>query len=117
MKVKIGSMFCGTGGMDTGLHNIGFETIWAIDIMKDACKTFKLNYPNTNVINRDVHEIEDFNALGKVNGLVFGPPCQGFSVANKNRHQNFEVDKRNYAYLATLKALKDTHADFLYLKM
>lgn len=111
-EILIGSIFCGAGGMDTGLSKLNFKTVWAMDIMKEACESFKANYPETQVINIDVHTIKDFSVFGKINGLVFGPPCQGFSVANKNRHDRFEADKRNFAYLATLKALKDTKAEF-----
>lgn len=107
--IKIGSMFCGMGGFDTGLKEVGFKTIWAIDVFKEATESFKANYPDTVVLNTDVFSIQDYKELGDINGLVFGPPCQGFSRANAKRSMS---DSRNFAYLATLKALEQTNVEF-----
>lgn len=107
--LKIGSICCGAGGFDTGAHEVGFETVYAIDIMKEACESFKANYPNTNVLCQDAHTIEDFRELGYVDGLIFGPPCQGFSIANHNR---FAADSRNHVYKSCLKAVQQTNSKF-----
>lgn len=108
-RIKIGSICCGMGGFDTGLRDVGFETVWAIDIMREACESFKLNHPQAKVICKDAHLIENFAALGKVNGLVFGPPCQGFSRGNSKRTMD---DPRNFVYLATLKAVEQCNPEF-----
>lgn len=108
-KIEIGSICCGMGGFDEGLRQAGFHTKWAIDIMPEACESFKANHPDTRVICEDTHKINDFNKLGQVKGLVFGIPCQGFSRANAKRSMQ---DKRNYVYLATLKALMECNAEF-----
>lgn len=108
--IKIGSICCGMGGFDKGLDNLGsFKTVWAIDIMKDACNSFKSNFKDTLVLNEDAHKINDFRVLGEVDGLIFGVPCQGFSIANTKRHSN---DERNLVYLATLRAVEQTKCDF-----
>lgn len=108
-KFKIGSICCGLGGFDLGCKNVGFETVWAIDIMKEACDSFKENFPNSLVINENAHTIEDFSELGFVDGLIFGPPCQGFSLANTRRNVN---DSRNLVYKACLKAVAQTKPKF-----
>ncbi|QUH21941.1 DNA cytosine methyltransferase [Alkaliphilus sp. B6464] len=110
-EVKLGSMFCGMGGFDEGVRRLGFKTIWALDIMPEAVKSFKANHPDANVYCKNVHTIKDFNTLSnqKIDGLVFGPPCQGFSRANSKRTMD---DPRNYAYIATLRALEQTNAEF-----
>lgn len=108
-NIKIGSLCCGMGGFDTGLSNIGFKTIWAMDIMKEACLTFKANYKETKVYNVDIKDIKDFNKYGKINGLIFGVPCQGFSIANTKRSSS---DQRNILYQTTLKAIKETNCEF-----
>ena len=108
-KIKIGSICCGMGGFDTGLRSVGFETVWAIDIMREACESFKLNHTQAKVICKDAHLIENFTALGKVDGLVFGPPCQGFSRGNSKRTME---DSRNFVYLATLKAVEQCDPEF-----
>lgn len=77
------SLFTGAGGMDVGFSNAGFNTVWANDIDKDACETYRLNH-NTHI---DCGDIESFfEKISKIKGLdcIFGgPPCQGFSVAGK----------------------------------
>lgn len=110
-EIKIGSMFCGMGGIDQGLRSLGFKTAWALDIMKEATESFKANHPEANVYCKDAHTISDFSVLSEhpIKGLVFGPPCQGFSRANANRSMD---DSRNYAYLATLRAIETTNVDF-----
>lgn len=110
-KNYIGSMFCGMGGFDQGLKSLGFETAWGLDIMEEATQSFKANHPGANVYLKDAHTIEDFSMLTdkKIKGLVFGPPCQGFSRANSNRSM---TDPRNFAYLATLRAIKTTNVEF-----
>ena len=110
-KIKIGSICCGMGGFDEGLRQIGFKTVWAIDIMKEATESFKANHPYTKVYCQDAHLIEDFTKLSdeRIQGLVFGPPCQGMSLGNDHRRMN---DPRNFVYLATLRALEQTNAEF-----
>jgi DNA (cytosine-5)-methyltransferase 1 len=110
-KKYIGSICCGMGGFDTGLAALGFETAWAVDIMPEAVKSFKANHPKSEVYCKDAHSIEDFNKLSKENitGIVFGPPCQGFSRANVKRSMD---DKRNYVYLSTLRAIKQINPEF-----
>ena len=45
MKPKIVSIFSGVGGIDTGFNLAGFQTIFANDNWKNACDSFKANYP------------------------------------------------------------------------
>lgn len=107
--INIGSICCGMGGLDLGLRKIGFKTLWAVDIMKQACESFKANFPDCNVLNLDAHAITDYSKLGKVQGLVFGVPCQAFSLGNTNRSLK---DKRSQVYLATLRAIEQVSPDF-----
>ena len=78
------SLFSGAGGMDVGFANAGFDIVFANDIDRDACGTYRLNH------NGDIHHgsLLEKKVRDKLNGLkvdlVFGgPPCQGFSVAGK----------------------------------
>lgn len=107
--INVGSIFCGCGGFDTGLKRVGFKTAWSMDIMSEACQSFKANHKGTRVFCGDVHTVEDFSKGGKIKGLVFGPPCQGFSRANLGRTMK---DPRNFAYLATLKAVSQCDVEF-----
>ena len=46
-KLKIGSLFAGIGGIDLAFAQAGFEIVWANEIDKDACKTYRHNFPDT----------------------------------------------------------------------
>lgn len=114
-------LFSGCGGLSLGLKNAGWNGLFAIEKNKDAFKTFKYNLLDSNnhfnwpdwlsKENHDINEvIEKFEEnlielQGKVDLIVGGPPCQGFSLAGKR----LEDDKRNalvYAYIKFVKLVK-----------
>ncbi|UUD35756.1 DNA cytosine methyltransferase [Mycoplasmopsis caviae] len=103
-KYKVISLFSGAGGMDLGLVQAGFEILWANDFDKDAVETYRNNL-GTHIVLGDISKINssDINA-DKVDLVVGGFPCQGFSIANKNRNMQ---DKRNFLYLELLRIIKD----------
>lgn len=77
------SLFSGAGGMDVGFEAAGFETLFANDLDKDACKTYSLNI-SKKIEQGDVRDhFEKIQAFKNVDMLFGGPPCQGFSVAGK----------------------------------
>ena len=78
-KPKVGSLFSGIGGIDLGFEQAGFEIAWANEIEAAACKTYRHNFPNTNLIEGDVRDIDPF-ALSDIDILIAGFPCQPFSI-------------------------------------
>lgn len=87
--MKVLDTFAGAGGFSLGFEMAGFEIIGAIEIDAWACETFEYNHPAATLIKGN---IEDFSAekLKKLfsgnepDVVLGGPPCQGFSVCNKN---------------------------------
>lgn len=77
------SLFTGAGGMDVGFSSAGFKAVWANDIDKDACSTYKLNHHTPIDCGSVDSFFEKIESLGSVDCLFGGPPCQGFSVAGK----------------------------------
>ena len=73
-------MFSSIGGICSAFKQAGFDISWANEIDDKACKTYKLNFPNTNLIEQDVHKIQPDDNL-KVDIITSGFPCQAFSVA------------------------------------
>lgn len=102
-KIGIMDLFCGTGGFSYGFtkYSNDFETVCAIDILEAPSKTTQLNHPEAIVINQDIRslrpsEIEkELNKQNKkVDVIIGGPPCQGFSSIRPFRSDD-EDDPRN----------------------
>ena len=94
--MKVISLFCGAGGLDLGFKEAGFESVLASDIMSHAESTYKKNFPETKFIKKDIRllgtdEIKKITGGKKIDVIIGGPPCQGFSnMGNKN-----SADPRN----------------------
>jgi len=80
-------LFCGAGGFSLGFEAAGFQVIAGIDNDRDALLTFSSNHPNAVQVDRDLsidHELpsESLRVVDrKVDVIIGGPPCQGFSLS------------------------------------
>lgn len=96
-KLKVASLFCGCGGSDLGLLG-GFEFLselypplpydiaFAVDSDTKAVETYNANFSQPAVC-ADVREV-DFQALGDIDVLIGGFPCQSFSTVNPTKDTN-----------------------------
>lgn len=110
-------LFCGCGGFSLGLQRAGFQELAALDFNPQAVSTFKANFPHIpkeRIIEADLTEFgpEKLDAMlmpinsrsprPKVDVIVGGPPCQGFSPARRvgggNHGKNLVPDKRRDLY-------------------
>ncbi|MEG1338676.1 DNA cytosine methyltransferase [Cetobacterium sp.] len=109
--MKVISLFAGAGGMDLGFIKAGFDIIWANDFNEDAVETYKRNIGD-HIILKDITNIpsdEIPGETGEVDLIIGGFPCQGFSIANKNRSMK---DERNFLYLEMLRIIRDKKPKF-----
>ena len=91
-------LFCGAGGLSIGLEQEGFRPIIAVDKDLAALLTYRFNRPwltEENLIHDDIRELVGKDIFPHVPVIVGGPPCQGFSIANKQKKAN---DERNALY-------------------
>jgi DNA (cytosine-5)-methyltransferase 1 len=95
-KIKVVGLFSGCGGLDLGFKQAGYDIIWANDILKDACETYKLNIGN-HIINEDITKI-NLETIPIADVIIGGPPCQGFSGIGK-RDPNDDRSALVYSYL------------------
>ena len=99
------SLFCGCGGMDLGFAGAGFAVVRAIDLDPAAAAVHAANFGAPAVLG-DVTGT-DFaawrRALGPVDVVLGGFPCQGFSKAGPKRAD----DPRNGLYRAMLGAVRE----------
>lgn len=93
--------FCGAGGMSLGFHQNNFKILVANDIESVCTTTYSFNHyeiPKDRIITGDIKEIVnnvDTYVNEEVDVIIGGPPCQGFSMANRQRVID---DPRNVLY-------------------
>lgn len=110
-KYSMIALFAGAGGMDLGFKNAGFDIKWACDFNQDAVNTYKNNIGD-HIVLGDITTIKSDDIPGQENELdliIGGFPCQGFSIANKNRSME---DERNFLYLEMLRIINDKKPKF-----
>jgi DNA (cytosine-5)-methyltransferase 1 len=100
-KPTVVSMFSGCGGMDLGLVQAGYDVLWANDIKKDACETYRKNIGE--IICGDINDIEA-PKIKNLDLLTAGFPCQPFSNAGSRKGTN---DSRGNLYQATFRFIED----------
>lgn len=82
--MKIGSLFSGIGGIDLAFEQAGFNVVWANEIDKDACKTYRHNFPNTLLSELDIRKL-NASTIPDFDVLTAGFPCQSFSVCGNRK--------------------------------
>lgn len=82
-KYTVSSLFAGIGGIDLGFEQAGANVIWANEIDKKACITYKENFNHT-LVEDDIRNL-DGNYMPDTDIITAGWPCVAFSVAG-NRH-------------------------------
>lgn len=81
----------GAGGQSLGLELAGFRHTAAVEIDPDACETLRLNRPEWDVREVDVHYLNGEEFAG-VELLAGGVPCPPFSIAGKQLGADDERD-------------------------
>ena len=108
-KLTVIDLFSGCGGLSKGFLDAGYDVILGVDNDAPSLKTFEANHGHSKVLNADlfdkdaIKEIKKMTGGAKVDVLVGGPPCQGFSLTGT---RNFD-DKRNRLYLSFIEAVKE----------
>jgi len=86
--IQVIDLFCGAGGMSLGLTDPrfcgGFESILAIDNDPAAVSTHAANLGGASICD-DIERWIVANDVPEADIVIGGPPCQGFSLLNKQR--------------------------------
>ena len=121
-------IFAGCGGLSLGLHNAGWQGLFAIEKNADAFKTLEYNliekvnhflwpdwFPQTphdiNVVLKSYKE-QLLSLQRKVDLVVGGPPCQGFSMAGRRK----ENDRRNDLIKSYIKFIKTIQPKIIFFE-
>ncbi|MBQ7797888.1 MAG: DNA cytosine methyltransferase [Clostridia bacterium] len=105
-RYKVLDLFCGCGGLSEGFKMAGFEICQGIDFNQAAIDTYNKNFNNKGIC-ADLTEVSSAKIqslvpeINQIDVIIGGPPCQGFSSAN--RQQKEEFDERNKLFYQFLK--------------
>lgn len=101
-------LFSGCGGISLGFKWAGYKALLASDIDENCEKTFNHNFPEVPFICENLSDIkkEDFDQYinEDIDVVIGGPPCQGFSLANKKRNKVSD-DPRNKLFYEFVKVI------------
>ena len=83
-------LFSGCGGFSLGAEFAGFHSLAAIDIDPTLQSGYRRNFPSTVAVQANIVDLDDAawrQIIGKArpDGLLGGPPCQGFSWIGRRR--------------------------------
>ena len=86
--LKILDLFAGAGGLSLGFEGTNqFEVVAIVENNKNAAKTYLRNHPGLknyeDILTVDFQQIK--KECGEIDVVIGGPPCQGFSNANRQR--------------------------------
>ena len=113
-------LFCGAGGLSLGFTQEGFITRLANDIQDCCVDTYAHNHPETprdHIILGDIEklidDLDDLMGEEEPSIVVGGPPCQGFSEANRQRLID---DPRNHLYKSFVAVVKKLNPPFFVME-
>lgn len=111
--LKTVDLFAGAGGLSLGFYRTGeVQIVAAAEINENASKTYMKNFQKNNeeqieliknVVGYDFHSL--IEKYGNIDLVIGGPPCQGFS--NANRQKNHVISMNNILVKEYFRAVKE----------
>lgn len=115
LKPCIIDLFAGVGGLSLGALRAGFRLALAVELDAHAMAAHEQNFPGFKHLREDISYLDGDKLLkhagldqGDLDGLIGGPPCQGFSVMG----QRSVVDPRNNLFVKFFAVTKEVRPKF-----
>ena len=113
MKKTVIDLFAGVGGLSLGFSQVGFDVILANEYDAEIATSYVANHPDTKMIVGDITKLDLEETFlpykGKVDVIVGGPPCQGFSQKGQRKTIH---DARNFLfknYISVVEMVQPTY--------
>ena len=114
-ELKLIDLFAGAGGLSLGAARAGFNVVAAVESDQFALDTHKKNFPSSIHLDNDVSTLSGSDIInaaglknGELDGLIGGPPCQGFSMMGRRD----EGDTRNNLFVHFFKLVEEIKPKF-----
>ena len=112
-KPTLIDLFCGVGGFSLGAARAGFDLVGAVDWDKDAMHMHQVNFPGHQHWQTDITKTNGDGLRKKfgfkdIDGVIGGPPCQGFS---RMGHQRAD-DSRNDLFVKFFSLVSELRPKF-----
>lgn len=119
--MKGASLFSSIGIAETFFKDVGVDILVANELLKDRAKLYSQIYPHSKMISGDILDENIFNNITHTNDdidfLIASPPCQGMSVAGKNRNtEQMLMDERNYLVFKVIDFIKIKKPKFILIE-
>lgn len=110
-------VFCGAGGFSCGFKNAGFSVLLGVDKWEKAVRTFSRNHRGakgmvSDLMQMPIADIKEAIGNKKVDVVIGGPPCQGFSMGGaRDPH-----DSRNFLFEGYVKVINGIRPKFFVME-
>ena len=120
VDIALADFFSGCGGTTRGFADAGISPLLAVDWDRDAVTTFRLNFPGTPVIERDIREVRvaDVGELlrpASESVMLFAgcAPCQPFAG---HRQQPPAQDSRSFLLIEFLRFVTALNPELIFVE-
>lgn len=116
------SLFSSAGIAETYFEETGIKIIAANELLEERANLYRHLYKDTKMISGNILDNKIFNQILEVSGnkldfLIASPPCQGLSIAGKNRSlEDIQGDKRNYLVLRIIEFITKKKPNYILIE-
>lgn len=122
-RIKGMSLFSSSGVGEYYLSRSGIDIVVANELIPRRADLYREIYPQHEMVTGDIMNEEVFQKVkniaidNDVDFMIASPPCQGISVAGKNRNlEDMATDERNYLILQVIKMIKEVRPSYIIIE-